>query len=76
MLRWLRSNPVSARLAIRLAAGLTAGGAVGLLAGPVCDLLELSRTIAALAAATTAIACGTVLADRIADRLGIAKPEA
>ncbi len=75
MLTWLRGNPLTARLLIKLAVVLPLGLATGLLLAWVCDVLELSQNVAALGAALTALAAGMRLANRLADRLGIPGPD-
>jgi hypothetical protein len=76
MLAWLRANPLSGRLAVKLAVALPLGLAAGLVLLCFCDLFGLSPNLAALAAAVVALWAGTRLAGRLADALGIPEPEA
>ncbi len=75
MLTWLRGNPLTARLLIKLAVVLPLGLATGLLLAWACDALAVTQNLAALGAALTALAAGTRLANRLAVRLGIPEPD-
>jgi hypothetical protein len=76
ILAWLRANPLTGRLLVRLAVVLPLGIATGLALAWLCDVLDVSQNFAALGAAVVAFGAGMRLAGRIADRLGIPVPEA
>lgn len=76
MLAWLRANPLGGRLLVKLAVVLPIGLACGAVLAWVCDHVGVSQNFAALGAAVVALAAGLRLAGRVADRLGIAEPEA